>query len=149
MATLKGAPDAHAAIVAAARSFLGVKFKHRGRDPRTGLDCAGMVVCSFRKAGMDPFDKLVYGREPFKDGLVEVVESNLGKPLPPNTTMQPGDVCVFRFSREPHHLGILGDYLHGGLSVIHAYGGVEKVVEHRLDDVWTSRICSTYRLQVD
>lgn len=136
-------------LVAAARACLGVKFKHRGRDPKTGLDCAGLVVHSLHQIGLDPHDLKTYGREPFQDGLVRVVQSNLGPPLPKHSDILPGDILLFRFSRDPHHLGIAGDYIHGGLSLIHAYGGAEKVVEHRFDQIWIDRVCDVYRLPVN
>ena len=46
--------------------------------------------------------------------------------------MQPGDVVVVSFDRDPQHLGILGDYRHGGLSIIHAAGLTGRVIETRL-----------------
>jgi uncharacterized protein YijF (DUF1287 family) len=58
-----------------------------------------------------------------------------------------GDVVWMRFEKEPQHLGIVGDYVHGGLSLIHAYNGagVNRVVEHRLDDTWRARIVAAWR----
>jgi len=36
--------------------YLGVPFKHMGRDPRTGLDCWGLIKCIYTDAGIDLFD---------------------------------------------------------------------------------------------
>lgn len=129
-------------LVQAARGFLRVPFKHRGRS-RRGMDCAGLVVCSFLSLGRPVVDKRVYGREPHKDGLREVVRSNQLDLV--SGEWLPGDVALMRFVQEPHHLGVFGDYLHGGLSLIHSYAEVGRVVEHRLDEVWAGRVLEVYR----
>lgn len=56
-----------------------------------------------------------------------------------------GDLCLMKFSEQPHHIGLIGDYVHGGFSLIHADGGQMKVVEHRLNELWESRIIERYR----
>jgi hypothetical protein len=55
-----------------------------------------------------------------------------------------GDFVLIAFEREPSHLAILGDYHGGGLSLIHAYAGVRKVIEHVLSDDWRARIVAAY-----
>jgi hypothetical protein len=44
---------------------------------------------------------------------------------------------------------VVGDYVHGGLSLIHAYNGagVNKVVEHRLDESWRRRIVAAWQFR--
>jgi cell wall-associated NlpC family hydrolase len=132
-------------IVAAARALLGVPFRHRGRT-RSGLDCAGLLVLSYRAHGVELPDIRIYGREPHRNGLVRAVEAGFGPPVARGP--EPGDVLLMRFEEEPHHLGIAGDYVYGGLSLIHAYGTAGKVVEHRLDDLWRGRIVAVYRRDV-
>lgn len=129
-------------VVAAARAHLGAPFRHRGRKP-SGLDCAGLLVLAYRSLGVELPDIRIYGREPHRNGLVRAVEAGFGSPLPRDP--EPGDVLLMRFEEEPHHLGIAGDYVYGGLSLIHAYGTAGKVVEHRLDDLWRGRIVAVYR----
>lgn len=141
-------PDHPQQLVQAARSFQGVKFRHRGRNPMVGLDCAGLIIVSLKKIGLDPIDLKAYGREPHNDGLRQVVEANLGRPIS-ITQAAPGDVVLLRFDIHPHHLGVLGDYALGGLSLIHAYAEAGKVVEHRFDDTWRHRVCDVYRLPVE
>jgi cell wall-associated NlpC family hydrolase len=43
------------AIIAAARSWLGVPWRHQGRT-RQGVDCAGLVVLVGRGLGLDDYD---------------------------------------------------------------------------------------------
>lgn len=135
-------------LVKQARTYIDVPFKHRGRSKRVGVDCAGLLVCSLRDLGYTAFDKRVYGREPAKDGLRQTVEANMGAPIDKHNLI-PGDVVLCRFKGEPHHVGLLGDHPVAGLSLIHSYGDVGKVVEHVLDSKWRDLIVDAYRFDQD
>jgi cell wall-associated NlpC family hydrolase len=128
----------------AARKYLGVPFRHRGRTARH-LDCVGLVVVACHDVGFDiTHDKPHYGREPNNDGLREQLQKQFGEPAP---DMQVGDVALVAYNTEiPHHVAIIGDYLYGGFSLIHADAVFGKVVEHRLDDKWQRLILETYRV---
>lgn len=54
-------------------------------------------------------------------------------------------MVLMKFGRTENHVGILGDYPHGGLSLIHSYAVNKKVIEHRLDDEWRGRITEVFR----
>lgn len=43
--------DSDRAVVAAARSTIGARFRLHGRDPAYGLDCVGVVAVAVRAAG--------------------------------------------------------------------------------------------------
>lgn len=133
------------ALIAQARTYMDAPFKHRGRS-RKGVDCAGLIICSLRDLGYQPFDLRVYGREPARDGLRQVVEKNLGAPVDMRT-MMPGDVALCRFNKQPHHVALVGDHPAGGLSFIHSFGSVGKVVEHGIDEHWRSLIVAVYRFE--
>lgn len=140
------------ALVAAARKYLGVRFRHRGRSAK-GLDCAGLGWIAYRDCGVELEDFRLYGREPHEDGLVRRLTGLLGEPVlvAPVTQgdLQPGDVIVFRFVKEPHHVGLVSDYPYGGaLGVIHADGEQECVVEHRLAPDHIARITHVFRRPV-
>jgi cell wall-associated NlpC family hydrolase len=102
------------------------------------------VVGVCKELGLSDFDKTDYSRIPDGIMLKRVCDENMS--AIPFADAQPGDVLLFRFENHPQHLAIIGDYPHGGLSIIHAYSIVRKVVEMRLDDVWISRIVSAYKL---
>lgn len=74
------------------------------------------------------------------------MQLNLGNPV--IDEIRVGDVCLMKFTNQPHHIALIGDYVHGGFSLIHADGNERKVVEHRLDKVWESRIIERYRSAV-
>jgi cell wall-associated NlpC family hydrolase len=139
------------ALVAAARAYLHVPFRHRGRS-RRGLDCAGLLVLACRDIGKPIPDQRHYGREPFNDGLVEAGTRAFGQPIAvgqvPAEFLRAGDVLLLRFDINPHHVAIVADHPLGGLSIIHANADATQrglVVEQRLDALWLSRITHVFR----
>lgn len=138
-------------LVAAARQYLGVRFRHRGRS-KNGIDCAGIVKCSYLDCGVDLPDFLLYGKEPYRDGLTSRTEEALGAPVALSPVrrfqLQIADVMVMRFEHEPHHMAFVTDYPLGGLAMLHADGHSKKVIEHRLADDHIARITHVFRRPV-
>lgn len=132
-----------ATVVKTARSLIGKPFRHMGRGP-THYDCGGVVVAAYAAIGVTVHDIPVYGREPHKDGLRSTLQRTFGEPVADGA--RAGDVLLMCFVSEPHHLAIVADHPSGiGLSMIHAYGSVGRVVEHRIDSMWAARILEVYR----
>jgi cell wall-associated NlpC family hydrolase len=121
-------------IVRVARSYVGTPFLHRGRKPGLSLDCAGVVICAMRETGLvaPDFDVPEYARRPDGTTLMSLCSANLTRIA--QREMQPGDVIVLITDADPQHLGILADYRHGGLSMIHASNDVRylRTLEMRL-----------------
>lgn len=124
-------------VVEAARAYRGVPWRHQGRS-RTGMDCAGLIVLAYRDAGVELKDLIGYTRHPWRDGLVGALRDNFksveGAP-------QPGDVLLFRVTKEPQHLAIATDR-----GMIHSHVGSPGVVEHGMDAYWLDRLVGVYRL---
>lgn len=120
-------------VVQAARGWLDTPFHHQARLKSVGVDCVGLVIGVARELGLiaPDFDVTAYPRMPDGSSLMHLVNMHM-RPLPEDEDMQPGDVVVVRFDRDPQHLGILGDYRHGGLSIIHAAAEPGRVIETRL-----------------
>lgn len=117
-------------VVAEARTWIGVPWVHQHRS-RQGVDCAGLIICVARDLGLLPadFDLNGYSRRP--DGtLLAVCDEHMDRI--DRSAMQPGDVLVVATEHDPQHMGILGDYRHGGLSLIHAASKAGRVIETRL-----------------
>ena len=131
------------AFIAEARSYIGVKFRHQGRS-RLGVDCAGLVACCLSAIGRPFQDRKAYGREPLQQQLRAMVAINFGEPVP-LVDARPCDIALMRFRGEPSHVAILADYVYGGLSVVHSFAQVRKVVEHRLDSEWRGYITEVFR----
>jgi cell wall-associated NlpC family hydrolase len=123
-------------IVEVARSYLGTPFQHQGRLPGVGLDCAGVVIAIARELGVvaSDFDITGYGRTPDGKSLLRWCREHMNEI--PKSEMRPGDVLCVAWENIPHHLAVLANYRHGGLSIVHSIdrpGKVRgKVVEHRL-----------------
>lgn len=132
-------------IVALARAQIGTPWQHQARIGGVAMDCAGLPILIGQKLGMAVDALADYGRLPQPAEMRAELERHLVRV--PRASMQIGDVAWLRFDREPQHFGILGDYVHGGLSLIHAFNGagVNRVVEHRLDDQWRARIVAVWR----
>jgi hypothetical protein len=116
-----------------------------------GVDCGGLVGGVAIALGIVPatwwrdvFDPQFggYGRQPANGTLQRVCESFMRRVLAPDV----GDVLLMRFADEPQHLGIVGDYAHGGLSLVHALARAGRVVEHRLAPVWRARVVQGYSM---
>ena len=119
-------------IVQTAREWLETPFHHQARVKGAGVDCAGLVIGVARELGLvaAEFDVAGYARNPDGSSLM----ANCMAVMHPiaREAMQPGDVIVVRYDKHPQHLGILGDYRHGGLSIIHAASQAGRVIETRL-----------------
>lgn len=119
-------------VVAAARSWIGTPFAHQGRIKTVGVDCIGLVIGVGRELGLcEPdFDVSGYARNP--DGRSLMALSRVHMTPIDREAMQAGDVVVVRFGDHPQHFGVLGNYKHGGLSIVHAAMKSGAVVEQRL-----------------
>ena len=144
-------------LVDAARVYAvrSVPFRHRGRNPARGLDCAGLVKVAYADCGVDTHDFERYGREPFNNGLEHHVALALGTavltaPVSQNDLCD-GDVIIFRFHINPHHMAIVAAVEYGGaptFNIIHADGMCKRVVECRLTPDMLARVTHVHRRAV-
>lgn len=132
------------AIVAGARQYLGCKWRHRGRS-EFGIDCIGLIVRAMAAGGIEMRDRLDYSRTPYQDGLDRELAEHFGVPLADLRDLQPADVVLMRWDRdpEPSHVGLIASNA-GGLTLIHAYSMIS-VTEHNLSPEWVRRIVKAYR----
>lgn len=130
-----------AEIMATARSWRGVPFRHQGRS-RNGVDCAGVVRAVGLQHGEVIEDVNGYARQP--DGSMRAACDRYLDPVPAPVL---GGVLLMRFVSQPQHLAIVVDYGEGGLGIVHALEKSGQVVEHQLDRLWRSRIVQCYRFR--
>lgn len=134
-----------AALIEACRSLVGrVRFRHQGRNPDIGLDCAGMVGWGLWQIGRSFVDIKGYGREPHKNGLRAALETNLGHCVPVES-MSAGDVPLMRFDGDPRHVGLLTTLPDGRMGMIHVHAHNKIVAEHGLDHYWRGNIVAVWR----
>ena len=128
-------------IVDAARTYLGVPFRHDGRN-RDGIDCVGLVVCSLRDLGIDVTDQLGLGRFDSFETLCQTFELHAERV---DGGMLLGDALVFRGRLMDNHVALYA----GNGEMVHAYNGssVGRVVVQPLDESWMARLARVYRLR--
>lgn len=91
-------------IVTAAKSYEGVRFRHRGRD-RSGIDCVGLLVaiCTDLCLPVTDFQnyKRVSDAETFRDMLLgQTDQSSAG-------ALNDGSIVLLRQAFYPCHCGII------------------------------------------
>lgn len=122
-----------------ARRYLGVPFRHRGRN-RAGLDCAGLIVCTLRDLGLMPANYIEhrYARTPHQ-GLVEDTLEQCCSRIDHH---QSGDILLLSFLHNPCHVAF---YTEG--AIIHAYEERGKVIEENYDAKWARRFVGAFRVR--
>lgn len=132
-------------IVAAARQYLGVPWRHQGRT-KFGIDCGGLIILVGRELRLMPatYDEIDYSRRPdgwsFLEAFGKVMDE---KPL---TEAKVGDALIFIDGPYPCHTGILTEK-HGVPHFIHAYAGLKKTIEQPYLQAWIDKTthCFAYR----
>ena len=125
-------------MVSKAREFVGVPYHHTGRN-RVSVDCAGLIIAIYNELNKPLPPVPLYGRVIDPKYLLKYVGQSFEQ-LGSISCAMPGDILVMRFNHIPQHLGI-----YTGTGIIHSYEKVGKVVEHRLADVWKTKITAVYR----
>lgn len=132
-----------------AREYIGTPFHQQGRVKGRGLDCVGIVLCVGEDLGLKYNDGRPIGRFDYKDyGMYPVMDSmqtEAEKIFIKKTRkeMVPGDIVTMRAPFIVHHMAVVSQ-LEQGLGIIHAHGGVGKIVEHLLDARWNTRIAGVF-----
>lgn len=129
-------------IAAAADGMVGTPFKHQGRNPKAGVDCAGVVLCSVWSAGCELPDCIGYGPQPKADVLLEELQQRARRVH--RDDAEPGDIMLFQYRADmPMHFAVLlaNEY------VVHAHGSTGKVIKHRLTSAWSARLHSIWRAE--
>ena len=130
------------AFVAAARSYVGVPWRHLGRA-RTGLDCIGLVLLAAREVSVDLPDPAPYAREPQGTRLLEGILAHATRVA----EAAPGDVLLFRLGLYGGHVGIASTHPAWGVpACLHAYAPRKQVVEQPMDAELRSALLGAFRL---
>jgi NlpC/P60 family putative phage cell wall peptidase len=136
----------NAAIVTAARDWIGTPYCHQAATKGAGCDCLGLIRGLWRESyGTEPGPVPAYAPDWSETTGDESLWNAARQYLTevPVTQAVPGDVILFRMrsGAVAKHLGILSmpD------SFIHAYSG-HGVVESALTLPWRRRIVAAFRL---
>lgn len=131
-----------AAIVEAARSYVGTPFMHQGRLRGCGIDCAGLLMCVAYDLRMRDVRIDGYSRQPDERAFREALRDHLD--AIPYCDLAPGDILTFAFHAE-QHVAIVTKA--DPVWIVHAYEKVGRCVEHPLDMVWMRRVRGCYRFR--
>lgn len=129
-------------IIAEARTWLGTPYQHQARCKGVGADCAGVVLGVARALQLSSFNTTAYGRYPLGDKLRQLLHEH-AVPVEGDAPWLPAQIALMRFDSEPQHLGILSGTPQN-LYLIHAYSNIGSACEHRLADVWRSRVIERF-----
>ena len=112
------------AFAAAAESKLGAPFRLHGRDPQTGLDCAGLVLSALADCGMPTSEPPHYGLRN-RDLSAHAVSFAENQFEPASGPVKRGDLLLVRPGPAQSHLVIAL----GADAFVHAHAGLRKVVK--------------------
>lgn len=111
------------ALAKAAEALVGSRFLLHGRDPRTGLDCIGVLAAALAAIGRPtrlPADYTL--RSSDLDGVEQIAaDCGFAPAQPPD---QPGDVLLARTSPCQFHLLLAV----GNTRYVHAHARLKRVV---------------------
>lgn len=134
----------------AARTFIGVPFRHQGRDPAIGIDCIGLGRCAADLSG-HPFalhDRTDYGTDPAHGLLEGYFEAARQAGHIEACEIEPGAMALINQKGAIRHFGIVGQKPSGELTLIHTNFSVQRVTEANIDFKWRRRIKRCYRFTV-
>lgn len=126
-------------IAAAAEAMVGIPFRHQGRNPKLGVDCVGVVLCSVWAAGCEVPDCLGYGPIPNASMLMRELEGRADRVHMDDA--MPGDVMLFQRHGSPTHFGIMV----AGNHFVHAHQKTGSVRKDELSRLWRSLLHSIWR----
>lgn len=124
-------------VVAEARRWVGVPFRHQGRD-RNGVDCVGLPIIICKKFNLLPagFEAVGYSRLPTGEIVSRIQDhcSLLDRPIA-------GCLIVIAWGKLAAHVGVFT-----GETMIHSYQSVGSVVEHGYRGRWVRLTHSLWAL---
>ena len=136
--------DKRQEVVKAAKSFVGAKWVHQGRRP-DGMDCAGLVVLTGKKAGLldDSYvDYTNYRRQPDGNSFKAQFDKYATRTV--WTKAQEGDILIFGKGVYNFHCGILF-FKHDKPYMIHGYSESGLIMEQPLTEHWFNRMTLVYK----
>lgn len=123
-------PKNGSAVVATAKSQIGRPYKYGGTEPKTGFDCSGLILWTYKQHGV-------------KVPRQAKEQAHHGKVIK-KSQLQPGDIVVFRISgRSGYHTGLYS----GKGKFVHSPSSGKKIREDNMNDAyWKRRYVSGRRV---
>lgn len=133
-------PDGRA-VASAARRYIGVRWRHQGRNRERGLDCIGLLLVTATDVGLWPrgLDDLAlrdYARYPDGDMMHRLMVAHLDRAPQP---LAIGNVLELASESElANHIAIVTRLLPRP-AVVHGSAYHRRVVEHDVTREWRKR----------
>ena len=139
-------------IIESARSLLGIRFLHQGRDPQTGLDCVGFWAEVLKRSGIQRiYDLDAYKRVPSHSVLRSYIEKNF-EPIELEEARRADCLLMRLGGAKPRHVALISDdtidYKQGREpQIIHALsqGNINRVIEQPLSR-YVSGVVAAFRV---
>lgn len=114
-------------VIAEARKWVGVKFRHQGRN-RGGIDCVGLPIVVACDLGLLPrkFEVQNYGRLPSAELIERLMVHCVRLPK-----AIPGSLVAIAWTKTAAHVALCT-----GDTLIHSYESVGEVIEHGYRGRW-------------
>jgi len=120
-----------------ARKYLKTPWRHQGRNPDVGIDCAGLVALVAKELELSEYDSTNYHRNPLNDNFVKHFSNNMNKKRIADRKI--GDVILFRDKMFSCHSAFV-TFKNGQEHIVHAYALRKRVVEEPLTEEWRKKI---------
>jgi len=137
-----------AAVIAAARGWIGTPYRHQASLKGVGCDCLGLLRGVWRELKGDEPEAVPPYAPDWSAGGGEAMRDAFARHLRavPLSAVAPGDALLFRMSpRAPaRHCGILGAR-DGALTLIHARQN-KRVSEETFSRFWRARLAYAFRV---
>lgn len=121
-------------IIIAARSFLGVRYRHQQSDRSVGMDCIGLICAVARTIGYLDYKPPAYRVNPDPALFTKLLHENFDEIRA--IDMRPGDIFCMDYGNGIQHVGI---FLPGN-RIIHSELQFKCVAEHDIDAAWQAKI---------
>ena len=126
-------------IVDEARRWIGVRWRHQGRDRHYGIDCVGLGLAVGWELNLLPKDDHTgYRRGTYGQTFRRWFEA-AGMIWKPIEQKDRGDVLILEDGGYPCHLGIFTRN-----TIIHAHIRYRRVVEEAYTDEWVQKTIDCY-----
>lgn len=115
--------DPAAAVARAAQALVGAPYRLHGRDPRSGLDCVGLVAAALAAAGLPVDPPAGYGLRNRDPADPDAIARRCAL-RPVSTPVRRGDIVMARPGPAQLHLLVCA----GPDTFIHAHAGLRRIV---------------------
>ena len=145
----RSSEELQAAVVAEARSYIGVRWRHRGRN-RNAIDCVGLILAAFGPFGLHDWpDDYSYSRQSTNRELIEIFRRHSREvPLGPGglEALEDADILILKDTAYPQHVGLLATNW-GVRTLIHASVAHGAVLEERITDDIRRKAITAFRMR--